>query len=154
MQALRTLPLLRPSRSSSPAPGTNAAPTTQTQSTTVPGSMGPPTENGKPRSRSLTKPLSSLHLSLGGVPTSQPPTQPPTPAAVPTSRPPTPKMAAAALPAGAAPVQDNGHPAGFMDAVGLRLNEQVNKACVGVDWKARKGFKKTAGWQVGESVIK
>lgn len=114
--------------------------------------MGPPAD-GKPRSRSITRPLSSLHLSLGGVPAaSQPPTQPSTPAPAPLSRPPTPKVGAAALPP--APAQENGHPAGFMDAVGLRLSEQVNKACVGVDWKARKGFKKNAGWQVGESVVK
>ena len=41
-----------------------------------------------------------------------------------------------------------------MDIVGLRLNEIVNKACAGVDFKAKKGFKKDAGWSVGESVVK
>ena len=41
-----------------------------------------------------------------------------------------------------------------MDVVGLRLNETVNKACAGVDFKAKKGFKKGSGWSVGETVVK
>lgn len=40
-----------------------------------------------------------------------------------------------------------------MDVLGLRLNEAVNKACAGVDYKSKKGFKKDAGWSVGESVV-
>jgi hypothetical protein len=41
-----------------------------------------------------------------------------------------------------------------MDVIGLRLTEAVNKACLGVDFKAKKGFKKWAGWNVGESIVK
>lgn len=41
-----------------------------------------------------------------------------------------------------------------MDVIGLRLNESVNKACLGVDAKAKKGFRKGSGWTVGDSVAK
>jgi hypothetical protein len=41
-----------------------------------------------------------------------------------------------------------------MDVIGLRLNETVNKACAGVEAKSRKGFRKGAGWTVGESIAK
>lgn len=41
-----------------------------------------------------------------------------------------------------------------MEVIGLRLNEVVNKACAGVDYKTKKGFKKGQGWTVGESVVK
>jgi len=41
-----------------------------------------------------------------------------------------------------------------MDVIGLRLNENVNKACVGVDAKTKKGFRKGAGWAVGESIAR
>jgi hypothetical protein len=40
-----------------------------------------------------------------------------------------------------------------MDVIGLRLTEAVNKACIGVDYKAKKGLKKGSGWAVGESVV-
>ncbi|WVQ86230.1 hypothetical protein IAT38_008398 [Cryptococcus sp. DSM 104549] len=43
---------------------------------------------------------------------------------------------------------------GYMDVIGLRLNEMVNKAIAGVDIKAKKGLKKGNGWAVGESVVK
>lgn len=43
---------------------------------------------------------------------------------------------------------------GGMDVIGLRLNETVNKACAGVEAKFRKGFRKGAGWTVGESIAK
>lgn len=39
-----------------------------------------------------------------------------------------------------------------MDVIGLRLNETVNKACAGVDYKSKKGFRKGAGWSIGECV--
>jgi hypothetical protein len=41
-----------------------------------------------------------------------------------------------------------------MDVIGLRINESVNKACLGVDAKAKKGFRKGAGWSVGESIAR
>lgn len=44
--------------------------------------------------------------------------------------------------------------AGFIDAIGLRLSEQVNKVCLGVDFKAKRGFKKNGGWTLGEAVVR
>ena len=43
---------------------------------------------------------------------------------------------------------------GVIDAIGLRLNEQVNKTCFGVDSLGRKGFKKGAGWVLGQAIVK
>jgi hypothetical protein len=39
-----------------------------------------------------------------------------------------------------------------VDAIGLRFNEAVNRALAGVDAKTKKGFRKGAGWTVGESI--
>ncbi len=41
-----------------------------------------------------------------------------------------------------------------IDAIGLRLNELVNKACLGVDFKLRKGMRRGVGWSLGEGVVK
>lgn len=160
MNALRTLPILnRPSRPSSPAP-----PSTTT--TPIPGTIPKPSDgNDKPRSRSLSRQITDKvsHLNLSGVPantngsgtilTSQPlgKAKGPTP---PGTRPGTPRIAGTPLPG--TPVGDpNGAPqSGYMDVLGLRLNEAVNKACTGVDYKAKKGFKKGSGWSVGEAVVK
>ncbi|KAK4685913.1 hypothetical protein P7C73_g4221, partial [Tremellales sp. Uapishka_1] len=138
MQALRTLPILnRPSRASSPAP---QAPAVQPSQPVVAQPMGPPSDTNQ-RSRSLSRQVqSSLHIS------SAPPAAAITP---PGSRPVTPRMASTAL-----PTEHGGGPqGGFMDVLGLRLNEIVNKACLGVDWKAKKCFKKGSGWSVGEAVV-
>jgi len=43
---------------------------------------------------------------------------------------------------------------GFIDAIGLRLNEQVNRTCAAVDPKTKKGIRKGAGWQLGEMVVR
>jgi hypothetical protein len=70
----------------------------------------------------------------------------------PASRAATPRFQQTPLPVGA----ENGvaPQSGYMDVLGLRLNEVVNKACAGVDFKAKKGFKKDAGWVVGDGVVK
>lgn len=47
-----------------------------------------------------------------------------------------------------------GAEAGYIDAIGLRLSEQVNRACLGVDFKAKKGFKRGVGWTLGEGVVR
>jgi len=70
----------------------------------------------------------------------------------PGSRSSTPRVAQTPLPT---PNPDNGAlQGGYMDVLGLRLNETVNKACAGVEFKAKKGFKKGSGWGVGEAVVK
>ncbi|WWD00397.1 hypothetical protein V866_007309 [Kwoniella sp. B9012] len=165
MQALRTLPILnRPSRPSSPAPPT-------VQSTTVSGTAVVPNGDGKPRSRSLSRQVadkvSSLqHHNANGTanpPATVAPSQPlgatgKKGLSPPGSRPVTPRSSASPLPGVAAPAGTVPEPAGIqakhMDVIGLRLNEVVNKACAGVDFKAKKGFKKGNGWSVGEAVVK
>lgn len=165
MQALRTLPILnRPSRPSSPAP-----PSTQTTNATAlaPSVAGTAlthtaSEPGKPRSRSLSRQVvdrvSSMHppavpASAQVVPNGHAlPSQPVNgvkKASPPNSRPATPRTAQTPIPG------ENGAPqTGYMDVLGLRLNEAVNKASAGVDYKAKKSFKKGSGWNVGESVVK
>ncbi|WVR04490.1 hypothetical protein IAU60_001494 [Kwoniella sp. DSM 27419] len=166
MNALRTLPILnRPSRPSSPAPPA-------VQSATANGTTAGPAPNidGKPRSRSLSRQVadkvSSLQLSTNGhghmpPPVSVVPSQPlggiKKGSSPPGSRPATPRMAPSpgpGVPATLGFQPDTSPQAGYMDAIGLRLNEVVNKACAGVDYKAKKGFKKGNGWSVGESVAK
>ncbi|KAK8850702.1 hypothetical protein IAR55_004622 [Kwoniella newhampshirensis] len=160
MNAFRTLPILnRPSRPSSPAPPS-------VQSTTANG-VPTTSSDGKPRARSLSRQVadraaSSLQISNGAmnppatVITSQPlggrkGTSPPVSRAATPRVPASPLPGVAALPGGGA---DPSTQAGYMDVIGLRLNEIVNKACAGVDYKAKKGFKKGNGWSVGESVVK
>ncbi|WWC59261.1 uncharacterized protein I303_101811 [Kwoniella dejecticola CBS 10117] len=162
MQALRTLPILnRPSRPSSPAPPT-------VQSTTASGTSTVVNGDGKPRSRSLSRQVaekvSSLHAANNGaapaaaIAPSQPVGAPKKGMSPPGSRPVTPRSSASPLPGVAAPngttTESAGIQAKHMDVIGLRLNEVVNKACAGVDFKAKKGFKKGNGWSVGEAVVK
>jgi len=73
-------------------------------------------------------------------------------ASPPGSRAPTPRMAQPSLPAGGDGTTTP--QTGYMDVLGLRLNDSVNKACLGVDFKAKKGFKQGSGWGVGEAVVK
>ncbi|OXG12432.1 hypothetical protein J008_06298 [Cryptococcus neoformans] len=153
MNALRTLPILnRPSRPASPAPPT-------VQSTTA--SAQPPSSE-KPRSRSLSRQVadkvSSLQISTNGT-AIQPPAVIITPSqplakrsSSPGSRTATPRPTASPLPA-AAPGEQTPS-GGYMDVIGLRLNETVNKASAGVDFKAKKGFKKGSGFAIGEAVVK
>lgn len=153
MNALRTLPILnRPSRPASPAPPT-------VQSTTA--SAQPPSSE-KPRSRSLSRQVadkvSSLQISTNGT-AIQPPAVIITPSqplakrsSSPGSRTATPRPTASPLPA-AAPGEQTPS-GGYMDVIGLRLNETVNKANAGVDFKAKKGFKKGSGFAIGEAVVK
>ncbi|OCF37495.1 hypothetical protein I316_00619 [Kwoniella heveanensis BCC8398] len=162
MNALRTLPILnRPSRPSSPAPPT-------VQSTTANGTTVATNADGKPRSRSLSRQVadkvSSLQLSNGHgsmpPPASLTPAQkggsPPGSRSVTPRVPPSPGPTASLALGGAVPepTAAAGPQAGYMDVIGLRLNEAVNKACAGVDFKAKKGFKKGNGWSVGENVVK
>ncbi|OCF42325.1 hypothetical protein I317_03829 [Kwoniella heveanensis CBS 569] len=162
MNALRTLPILnRPSRPSSPAPPT-------VQSTTANGTTVATNADGKPRSRSLSRQVadkvSSLQLSNGHgsmpPPASLAPAQkggsPPGSRSVTPRVPPSPGPTASLALGGAVPepTAAAGPQAGYMDVIGLRLNEAVNKACAGVDFKAKKGFKKGNGWSVGENVVK
>ncbi|KIR59018.1 hypothetical protein I314_05002 [Cryptococcus bacillisporus CA1873] len=151
MNALRTLPILnRPSRPASPAPPT-------VQSTTA--SAQPPSTE-KPRSRSLSRQVadkvSSLQISTNGttvqppaVTLSQPLAKRPSP---PGSRTSSPRSTASPFPA-ATPGEQTPS-GGYMDVIGLRLNETVNKASAGVDFKTKKGFKKGSGFAIGEAVVK
>ncbi|WVQ97890.1 hypothetical protein IAU59_005007 [Kwoniella sp. CBS 9459] len=166
MNALRTLPILnRPSRPSSPAPPT-------VQSATANGTTVQTNVDGKPRSRSLSRQVadkvSSLQLSNGhgsmappaSVAPSQPlgsikkGTSPPGSRSVTPRVPASPGQGANLALGGTVPEPAAGPQAGYMDVIGLRLNEAVNKACAGVDFKAKKGFKKGNGWSVGENVVK
>lgn len=162
MQALRTLPILnRPSRPSSPAPPsthvTHVNGTTQQPSLPANGEL-------KARSRSLSRHLSGAYtaVSTSDMP---PPGTVPAPAngmngakapSPPLSRVATPRQSAAPLPADMSGTgQGTVAPAtGYMDVLGLRLNEVVNKATAGIDYKHKKGFKKGCGWQVGEAIVK
>ena len=158
MQALRTLPILnRPSRPSSPAPPsthvTHVNGTTQQPSVAANGEL-------KARSRSLSRHLSGAYSHANGTDMSPPNTVPapngskaPSP---PLSRVATPRQSSAPLPADAASGQGQtvAPATGYMDVLGLRLNEVVNKATAGIDYKTKKGFKKGCGWQVGEAIVK
>lgn len=160
MQALRTLPILnRPSRPSSPAPQVTA---TNAVGSTAPAGPG----NSQNRSRSLSRNLADKVAN--GVPIPSGPTAAPianggltpqhtgngikkTPSP-PASHPPTPRNVAAPLPGAA-----NGEfapPAGYMDVIGTRLNEAVNKATAGVDFKQKKGIKGKTGWNLGEAIVR
>ncbi|TXT05974.1 hypothetical protein VHUM_03735 [Vanrija humicola] len=66
------------------------------------------------------------------------------------SRPATPRNSVVGLP-GSGPETPHG---GYMDAIGLRLADTVNKSCAGIDFKAKKGARKGAGWMIGESIAK
>ena len=165
MNALRTLPILhRPSRPASPAP-----PSTQTTTATAqpPSALGlgilqSVSEPGKPRSRSLSRQVTdktatngtSSPIGITGIngATMAPPAQNGKRASPPGSRAPTPRLNSTPIPTGG---DGTATPqTGYMDVLGLRLNESVNKACLGVDFKAKKGFKQGSGWGVGEAVVK
>ena len=169
MNTLRSIPILnRPSRPSSPAP-----PSTQTSHTTAtaqPPSLGlgglavpvhhTASEPGKPRSKSLqrhvTDRITSLHVNgVSGNRMSPPQTAHaalPTP---PISRSATPRVPHSGQMPGPPQSEVVATPSsGYMDVVGLRLAESVNKACAGVDFKGRKGFKKGSGWSIGAAVVK
>lgn len=160
MNALRTLPILnRPSRPSSPAP--------QVTATTAVGSTAPGVGNSQVRSRSLSRNLADKVAggSVNGI-TSATPSAPnvPIPGGLtpqhtgkkspspPSSHPPTPRNVASPLPG--ATNADMAPPAAYMDVIGTRLNEAVNKATAGVDFKAKKGIKPHTGWNLGEAVVR
>lgn len=153
MNALRTLPILnRPSRPTSPAPSTP-----QVNATNAVGSSA--AGNAQVRSRSLSRNLADKVAGIqinGGMP-------PPTPAMTPqhtgkkspsppSSHPPTPRNGATALPGPAN--GDIAPPTAYMDVIGTRLNESVNKSTAGIDFKQKKGIKKNAGWGIGEAVVR
>lgn len=163
MNALRTLPILnRPSRPSSPAP--------QVTATTAVGSTAPGAGNSQVRSRSLSRNLADKVSggSVNGVTPAMPVATPgsntpvvggltpqhtgkksPSP---PSSHPPTPRNVATPLPGAI-----NGEaalPAAYMDVIGTRLNEAVNKSTAGVDFKGKKGIKPHTGWNLGEAVVR
>lgn len=158
MHALKTLDILRPSRPASPAP-----PSTQVTHSTANGTTQQPIPtvgaNGelKNRSRSLSRQLTDkvagLHLNTGVPVVTSSVVSPETmngkkEISPPTSRAPTPRIPPTTLPVDTAPG------AAYMDVLGLRLAEAVNKASAGVDYKTKKGFKKGNGWSVGEVVVK
>lgn len=165
MNALRTLPILnRPSRPASPAP---PGPTTQVTTSTATGHPSQPSGAADPRtrarslSRQITDKVAGLQINQppngAGVVVTITPSQPvgaKKGSSPPGSRPTTPWAAPGPLGPAAAPSDAAAPQGGYMDVLGLRLNESVNKACVGVDYKAKKGFRKGAGWTVGESVVK
>lgn len=162
MQALRTLPILnRPSRPSSPAPQVTATTAVGSTAPTGPG-------NSQNRSRSLSRNLADkvANGQPNGLPTSTGSTaampinggltpqhtgskKTPSP---PNSHPPTPRNVASPLPG--AVNGEVGPPAAYMDVIGTRLNEAVNKATAGVDFKQKKGIKASTGWNLGEAIVR
>lgn len=155
----------RQSRPSSPSPAaTQVTPANANGYHSLPPVEASASEPAKPRSRSLSRQVAERvsNLQLSGPPraASVLPSQPLGGKRVspPSSRAPTPRIASTPLPSAPgtplAPGMDGPQGGAFMEALGLRLNEQVNKACTGVDFKAKKGFRKGSGWGVGESVVK
>lgn len=164
MNALRTLPILnRPSRPASPAP--------QVTATNAVGSTAPGAGNSQNRSRSLSRnladkvagvPVNGINSATGAQPTTAnhaPPSGVLTPQVTgkktpspPPSHPPTPRNIATPLPGTVN--GDMGPPAAYMDVIGTRLNDSVNKSTAGVDYKAKKGIKPHTGWNLGEAVIR
>jgi hypothetical protein len=174
MQSLRALPLLRPSRSNSTDPTSRTAspaPPSTTPAVAL-STLNPAypqdeksvnlaersiSAGGHPRSKSLPRPLAglagfSLAPSSGGTPPST---------AVPTGNG---NIAAPngvkISPPGSRSVTPlpgaTGHSSegATIDAIGLRLNEVVNRCLLGVDSKSMKGVRKGAGWGLGEAVVK
>lgn len=140
MNAIRSLPLInRPSRSSSPAPSHVTAqgltmlppPVPDRKASALVNVPGLPSGAGTP---GIAPPRSNSVGMRGSSP--------------PTSRGGTPRTSASPLPGGGTETPQGG----YMDIIGMRLNETVNKACAGVDSKTKKGFKKGAGWTVGECI--
>lgn len=143
MNAIRSLPLInRPSRSSSPAPshvtaqGLTMLPPTGTANGKAAANAnlaglsvnGSAPGNAVPRSSSANKRGNSPTSSRAGTPHSVAISSP--------------------LPGAEKPQT------GYMDIVSMRLNDSVNKACAGVDFKAKKGFKKGAGWSISECIAR
>ena len=142
MNAIRSLPILnRPSRPGSPTQHLS------TDSATVSTSTRTPSSGGKPRalSRQITEKVAGLHISTNMPP---PPNHvsPSMYSATPLSKKPSPPSSRPGTPASGGP--------NHMDIIGLRLNEAVNKACMGVDYATKKDFKSGVGWHLGETVIK
>lgn len=163
MQALRTLPILnRPSRPSSPAPqitATTAVGSTapagpgnsQNRSRSLSRNLADKVANGHANGSAATGPGSSASIPVNGGLTPQHTGSKKTPSP-PSSHPPTPRNVASPLPGAA-----NGEfapPAGYMDVIGTRLNEAVNKATAGVDFKQKKGIKSKTGWSLGEAIAR
>lgn len=159
MNALRTLPILnRPSRPASPAPQVTTA---NAVGSTAPGAAPAGAALSQNRSRSLSRNLadrvtSSSAAAASGMGAGAAPVGGLTPQhtgskktpSPPASHPPTP------LP-GAGPANGDITPsAGYMDVIGTRLNEAVNKATAGVDFKQKKGIKPHTGWNLGEAVVR
>lgn len=118
------------------------------------GGSGGGSSGGGPRSRSLTRGLSGIAaLAAHNNPNEL---SAPTPRVEKTaSMPGSTRGSGAVKPipdslASEAPVVGG---AGYIDTIGLKLNEQVNKVCIGVDFKAKRGFKHRSGWQLGEFVV-
>ena len=139
MNAIRSLPLMnRPSRTSTPGPNVPVSGSAAVQP------LGPPPVP-EPRAR---HPLAHV-VAPAPVPAARSQSvgskRVPSP---PTSRAATPRHSGTPLP----PSGTETPHGGYMDAIGLRLNETVNKACAGVDFKSKKGFRKGTGWTVGDGV--
>ncbi|KAL7420840.1 hypothetical protein Q5752_004793 [Cryptotrichosporon argae] len=143
MHAIRGIPLIsRPSRSSSPAPTSSHVNATGTVTSPSAASIPLPPD-GKPRSRSLSRQVADKLAP----PMTITPSQPLKKVSPPSSRTATPRVPSSPLPSDPAPGSN-------MEVIGLRLNEVVNKACAGVDYKAKKAFRAGAGWSVGEAIIR
>jgi hypothetical protein len=157
MNALRTLPILnRPSRPTSPAPSTPQVTATNAVGSSASG-------NAQVRSRSLSRNLADkvagIQINSNGNGSMPPPAtamtsqhtgkNSPSP---PNSHPPTPRNVASPLPGPAN--GDIAPPTAYMDVIGTRLNESVNKSTAGVDFKQKKPIKKNVGWSVGEAVVR
>ncbi|BEI90437.1 uncharacterized protein CcaverHIS019_0305070 [Cutaneotrichosporon cavernicola] len=145
MNAIRSLPLInRPSRTVTP---------TATVQATGPAAVQPlgPPPVPEPRAHHTPHPSSNTAIP---TPTVAPRSQSMGPitrkASPPSSRSATPRIGGTATPHSSG--MDGPQAGAHVDAIGLRFNDAVNRALTGVDSKTKKGFRKGAGWTVGESV--
>ena len=179
MQSLRSLPLLRPSRSNSTDPTIHGSRTASPAPPSTTPAIALSTLNpayaqdeklvqvsersisagGHPRSKSLPRPLAGLaglNLGPGGGHT-----PPPTAVPAPNGTVPAPNGVKSGIsPPGSRSVTPlpvtSAHPSegATIYAIGLRLNEIVNRCLLGVDSKSMKGVRNGAGWGLGEAVVK
>ncbi|GMK56464.1 hypothetical protein CspeluHIS016_0303040 [Cutaneotrichosporon spelunceum] len=145
MNAIRSIPLInRPPRTVTPAASVQAS-----GAAAVPP-LGPP-----PVVESRTHPAPQIPNNAA---IATPAVAPRSQSLVPVTRKVSPPSSRSATPriVGTAPPHSSGmdvpQAGAHVDAIGLRFNDAVNRALAGVDAKSKKGFRKGAGWAVGESV--
>ena len=112
------------------------------------------------RSRSLSRPLGMLTLRSSSTPVQSPTPSPKLPqnTALPPQTPPVGPAAGPAQTAASAGPNGGGDAASYMEAVGFRMSEAVNRALVGGtgggEWKGRKGIARGCGKELGAMIAK